>query len=579
MPIPFGNWGPDQFPLNSAVAGEALGVLPKAQSYGPWPGLAATTGALRTTRPITGITKADPAVVTYTGTDEFANGEIVTIYNVGGMTEVNGIDFTVANVNTGANTFELSGIDSSAYTTYTSGGVVADVSSACRGAIKVRLTGGAYTIFAGSATKLYKFAASAAPTWTDVTRTSGGDYSLAADDFWSFTIFNNTLIACNGVDAPQSIDVNSGTAFAALAGSPPTAKYCQTVGDVVLLMNLTSAQGSVADSGEYQAMWCGFRDPTYWTLGKKSCGFATFWSGGGVQGCTPILAGLLFQQRGIQRMVQTTSSQLLAFAPIQEGQGTDSPYSIVTHEQTAFLYSTSGFIAVTAGGIQHIGNEWVDRWFLENSNQGRLGVIRGAVDPLKHRVFWLYPGATNDASTTLDQIICYDLHLNRWTHAEINATEIFSAVSPGQTLTDIAALYPTLEDIPYPFGSRVWLGGSPGLGAFDTDNKFALFAGNPVEAIVQTGNGQVIPGRRGYVSGWRPLTDAANATSRVASSERPQSNVEWKAPGNINAAGRVTRSASGRYFRFEVQIPEGEDWEHLQGVDFMADDLTEDGED
>lgn len=80
-----------------------------------------------TAQDITGITKANPAVVTYSGADTFSNGDSVYITGVVGMTEVNNLEFIVANVNTGANTFELSGIDSSAYTTYSSGGSIEKV--------------------------------------------------------------------------------------------------------------------------------------------------------------------------------------------------------------------------------------------------------------------------------------------------------------------------------------------------------------------------------------------------------------------------------------------------------------------
>lgn len=68
---------------------------------------------------ITGITKASPGVVTYTGTDP-ANGDYVRL-SVQGMTELNNAYARVANVNGGANTFELEGIDTSAFGTFTSG--------------------------------------------------------------------------------------------------------------------------------------------------------------------------------------------------------------------------------------------------------------------------------------------------------------------------------------------------------------------------------------------------------------------------------------------------------------------------
>jgi hypothetical protein len=87
---------------------------------------------LESTKTITAITKANPAVVT-SGTHGYSNGDHVYIASVGGMIEVNGRWFQVANKAT--NTFELTdvydggstGINSSSFTTYTSGGTAAKV--------------------------------------------------------------------------------------------------------------------------------------------------------------------------------------------------------------------------------------------------------------------------------------------------------------------------------------------------------------------------------------------------------------------------------------------------------------------
>lgn len=73
---------------------------------------------------ITGATNASPIVITYSGSDNFANGDIVMISGVGGNTAANG-RWTVANVNTGSNTFELSG--STGNGAYTSGGFAFDM--------------------------------------------------------------------------------------------------------------------------------------------------------------------------------------------------------------------------------------------------------------------------------------------------------------------------------------------------------------------------------------------------------------------------------------------------------------------
>lgn len=68
---------------------------------------------------ITGITKASPGVVTYTGTDP-TNGDFVLL-NVAGMIELNERVVRIANVDTDDNTFELEEVDTTNFETFTSG--------------------------------------------------------------------------------------------------------------------------------------------------------------------------------------------------------------------------------------------------------------------------------------------------------------------------------------------------------------------------------------------------------------------------------------------------------------------------
>lgn len=68
---------------------------------------------------ITGATQANPVVITAPN-HTFVNDMIVEITNVVGMTELNGNQYTVANVS--GDTFELSGVDGTGFTAYTSGG-------------------------------------------------------------------------------------------------------------------------------------------------------------------------------------------------------------------------------------------------------------------------------------------------------------------------------------------------------------------------------------------------------------------------------------------------------------------------
>lgn len=94
-----------------------------APSSGPlWVTTSSSFASVNTNKAITAITKANPALVT-AAAHGFSNGDVIRIAGVLGMTEVNAKTFTVANAT--ADGFELQGVDSSAYSAYTSGGIAA----------------------------------------------------------------------------------------------------------------------------------------------------------------------------------------------------------------------------------------------------------------------------------------------------------------------------------------------------------------------------------------------------------------------------------------------------------------------
>ena len=69
---------------------------------------------------VSGITKATPGVVTYTGATVPAVGDYI-VFTANGMMQVNDRIFRVANVNAAGKTFELEGEDTTLYDNFTSG--------------------------------------------------------------------------------------------------------------------------------------------------------------------------------------------------------------------------------------------------------------------------------------------------------------------------------------------------------------------------------------------------------------------------------------------------------------------------
>lgn len=90
---------------------------------------------------VTGISKANPGVVTLSASHGLLAGEKIRLVDVGGMTEVNDRIFTVASPS--AANLSLSGVNTTSYTTYTSGGVAQKVAPAFPAILSAPLVTGA----------------------------------------------------------------------------------------------------------------------------------------------------------------------------------------------------------------------------------------------------------------------------------------------------------------------------------------------------------------------------------------------------------------------------------------------------
>lgn len=89
-------------------------------------GAICTIGTVIAAKTLTAISKANPAVLT-SSAHGLVDGDVVKPASVVGMTEING-KVGVVRVLT-ANTFELCGVDSTSFSTYTSGGTVTGVAA------------------------------------------------------------------------------------------------------------------------------------------------------------------------------------------------------------------------------------------------------------------------------------------------------------------------------------------------------------------------------------------------------------------------------------------------------------------
>ena len=188
-------------PTGSFTSSQGLGW-----GAGTWG--SARSGAIKVTDTITGITRANPAVVT-AGSHPFADGDLVQITAVAGMVQVNGVTFTVANKTT--NTFELAGINSSAYTTYGS---------------------------AGTATQQFG--------WNSAANSDQSDVSLEPS-LWSLSLWGEDLIATQRNGGTYTWDASTPTARATAVTNAPTISKLSLVSSPSRHLICFGAEAGTAD--------------------------------------------------------------------------------------------------------------------------------------------------------------------------------------------------------------------------------------------------------------------------------------------------------------------------------------------
>ena len=429
---------------------------------------------------------------------------------------------------------------------------VALASQAC-GAATLFDDASAPVTYGATATKLYRATGGTPPaTWNDV---SGGVYACDPAQRWQFASFGLNAIAVNIADNPQTALLSGGN-FAALAGTPPKAKFIRTTDYFVILANLSTNARTV--------QWSGLNSSSQWTPGVNSSDVQEFGDGGAITGLGGASTTIVFQENAIRRMVFSPGDpKIFQIDRIAADRGCIAPYGVINIGDTSFFPSRDGFWMVEGTQISPIGSGKIDQWFFDNAPANNLAYIEGAVDPLKHRAYWTF----YDGSATIfaNQMLCYDWVLQEWSHAPINSRGLLSFVNPSYTLEDLNA-FGTLDALPYSLDSSYWIGKLRNPGYIGTDNAIYTMSGASLNALIETADFQPIAGGRAFVNGATLDTDASAATLQVGVRERLPNAINWGAEVAMETTGACGAFTEGRYARARVHIPAGNSWTNATGL-------------
>jgi hypothetical protein len=423
--------------------------------------------------------------------------------------------------------------------------------------------GNTYT-YAGDTSSLYRLSNS---TWIDASRTA--DYSTASDDHWEMVKWGEKVIATNYTDDIQEITMAASN-FAALAGTPPKARHMDIVKDFLVLGNVTDYSSGAAVPNRVH--WSGFDNIETWApAAATQADYQDLQGNGGwIQKIVGGEYGVIFQEKAIWRMTYIGSPIVFQFDQIETEKGTPSPNSVVKVGNNIYYLGHDGFYVFNGAHSKNISHNRIYKTFIDDLAENYKNNIISAADPAVPIILWAYPDS-NAVNGRPNKVLIYNWAIDRWSLLEgisyIQSIGIFRG--EGYTLDDLDTISTDLDALPYSLDSREWMGNTLNLAFFDQKKYLKTFSGADLTATWETGERQLIQGRRATVVNSTPLVDSASSIT-VASGTKTlrDSTPTYNTAVTINADGECPMIAEGRYHSFRVVASGG--FKQAQGLNIEA---------
>jgi hypothetical protein len=540
--VSFGEWTPDQPGITNGLQ-KAENVFPQAIGYGP-------------------IQSAiDYSASASENLNNLVAGKTVngaTLVFAGGATKLfklDATDLSLDNVSKAGRTIttverttNITTITTSAAHGYSIGDVVTIA------AVTNTSVNGSFSILTVPTTTTFTYSNAG----TNIT--SGADtgtitfaYTTPTDQRWRFTQFGNVIIAANGGNRLQGYNLNSSATFQDLAADAPKSRYVTIVRDFVV-------SGYVGSNNPNRVQWSALGDESSWTNSATTqADFQDIPDGGSVIGVTGGEFGLVFLERAIHRMSYVGSPLVFQFDNISRNLGCYEANSIIQYGGTSFFLASDGFYACDGQQIIPIGNEKVNRYFYKDVDEGLLGLMSVAVDPLRKLIIWSYASIS---SAVPDKLLIFNFQTNKWSSGTTSVSRVASSSSPAFTLEGLD-IFGTLEQIQSSFDDRVWLGGKMQFAGV-RNAKIATFSGAPMTATIETGDIE-IPSATSAITMAKPIVDNGSANVALFSRRLLNQQVVFGSQVVADAENRVSIRGVGRYHRLQL-TPTGS-WTSAVGTD------------
>ena len=406
------------------------------------------------------------------------------------------------------------------------------------------------TLFAAGASQIFKYNNS---TRALEAMTTTGYTDVVS---WDVVQFGAVMLAANGLDKIQAVELNTSDFFVDVAAAAPAAKYITVVRDFVVAANVTSFENKV--------YWSDINDETNWTPSATSQSDSqVIADGGDIMGLAGGEYGLVLLEKAIYRMSYIGSPLFFQFDAISRGIGCLSNGSIVQYNGLTYFLSNDGFYVSDGQTVTSISAGKVDKWFFDNADPNSFNLMSSSVDPVKRLIAWCF---SNVFASKL--ILIYSIDTGKWSYVETTATSVAIAITPPVTLEGLDLYSTSIDALPVSLDARQWAGGDP-LFAGVSGQKIITFGGANKTASIVTGDIDI---GRSVITLARPLVDGGSASVAVSARANLSDAISYTTPVAADTEGRASLRSAGRYMRVQT-IPSGS-WSTCVGVNI---DITQQG--
>lgn len=298
-------------------------------------------------------------------------------------------------------------------------------------------------------------------------------------------------------------------------------------------------------------------------------------NGGAVTAILPAVGGAaaaIFTEGSIYRAEYIGAPAVFAFRDVVRGAGNICPHGAIAVRGVAYYVGNEGFARFDGQNETLIGLGRVSQTFLDTVDRNNLHRVYVAHDPSRKILVWAYPTATATNGNP-NRWLIYSYAADRWSFSDdaaIACALIFTATTDYIPLDLLDGYYPLGMDDPGTpsLDSEAINGGAPLLAGFTAAGAYVTYTGATLAALVETGETDA-NGRRGVVTGLRPMTDAGTVTAAVGYREGLASAPAYTALTPQEVTGICPQRISTRYARSRVYVPAAQSWTYLQGVDVM----------